>query len=87
MQGLLLREHIIELRRNGVEVIFVSSGDTCKISTGQPGQLQTGATRSRHVVAGMAAIREARCEVWQFHQERSGSLQRICKPELNECMC
>jgi hypothetical protein len=52
-QGLMLRQHMLELASMGIATKFVSDDDKCKISVGQPGQLQTAATRARRVPAGV----------------------------------
>jgi hypothetical protein len=49
----MLRQHMLELASMGIATKFVSDDDKCKISVGQPGQLQTAATRARRVPAGV----------------------------------
>jgi hypothetical protein len=53
VMGVNTREHVLELQAQGVEVLYVSDDDNCKISIGLPGLHQTAATRSRHVLAGV----------------------------------
>jgi hypothetical protein len=51
--GLMPRQHMLELGSKGIATIFVSDDDKCKISVGQPGQLQTAATKARRVPEGV----------------------------------
>jgi hypothetical protein len=51
--GVNTREYVLELQAQGVEVLYVSDDDKCKISIGPPGLHQTAATRSGRVLAGV----------------------------------
>jgi hypothetical protein len=50
--GFNTREDVLELQAQGVEVLYVSNDDKCKISIGPPGMHQTAAMRFRRVLAG-----------------------------------
>jgi hypothetical protein len=51
--GVNTREYMLELLAQGVEVLYVSEDDKCKISIGPPGLHQTAATRSGRLLAGV----------------------------------
>lgn len=50
--GANAREFVLELHKQGVNVLFVSDDDKCKVSIGQPELPQTAATRARRVLVG-----------------------------------
>lgn len=51
-QGVLMRGFMLECCNAGLQVVFVSDDDKCKIPVGLPGFAQAAATRGRRVVAG-----------------------------------
>jgi hypothetical protein len=65
MQALLLRHWMSHHAKKGVDILFISDDDKCKIAVGAPGFAQAVNTRQRKAIAG--PLTGTLCEILRAH--------------------
>jgi hypothetical protein len=79
MQALLLRHWMCHHAKKGINVLFISDDDKCKIPVGAPGFAQSAITRQGKAIAGMLAV--ILCVILRIHVENMACA--VCQNDLS----